>query len=184
MRIWYVFINVFSMYCKLQISLHANTYYNTCHNTYTNTERWYWYVFNTYQHVLVCILACILPVSCICCSDTYQYGLEYVTRYWLRYIPIRSTLHANTDHYAPIQTTTCQYRPLRANTDHYVPITPSSTCSVHARPRRHRSTNRRFRLAVQCTPPYIESEQLIVVRVAVKCARRRSNERPVLVMPS
>ena len=58
---------------------------------------------------------------------------------------------------APILTntfnTTCPYRPLRANTDHYVPITPSSTCSVHARPRRHRSTNRRFRLAVQRTTP-------------------------------
>ena len=131
MRIWYVFINVFSMYCKLQISLHANTYYNTCHKTYTNTERWYWYVFNTYQHVLVCILACILPVSCICCSDTYQYGLEYVTRYWLRYIPIRSTLHANTDHYAPIQTTTCQYRPLRA---YYTLEYMLSTCQTAPSP--------------------------------------------------
>ena len=99
------------MYYQLQLVIHDNTYPNTCHNTYTNTERWYWYVFNTYQHVLVCILACILPVSCICCSDTYQYGLKYVTRYWLRYIPIRSTLHANTDHYVPIQTTTCLLHP-------------------------------------------------------------------------
>ena len=55
---------------------HAIKRYRICQEsrcTCPNTERWYWYVFNTYQHVLVCILACTEHVleGVLACSILY-----------------------------------------------------------------------------------------------------------------
>ena len=122
----------------------------------------YWYVF---WHVfcLYRAFAVLIPTNTDLNtwpgtgSDTYQY----------------------VQHYMPIQTTTCQYRPLRA---YYTLEYMLSTCQTAPSPQYEPPLS--VGRTTHPTPAYIESKQLIVVRVAVKCARRRSNERPVLVMPS
>ena len=100
-------------------------------------------------------------------SGMYFACIEHVM-FW--YLPIRAQIRQPIR--APILTntfnTTCQYRPLHANT-------PSSTCSVHARPRCHRDrgTNRRLRLAVQRIPAYIKSEHSENADCRARCGNVR-----------
>ena len=120
-RILHVLLAYLVCMGTFQYLIHANTYLNTCINTcpirrggigmYSIHTSTYWHVF---WHVFCLYQACDVRIPTHTgCSN----GHKYVNQYGLRYLPIRSTLHANTDHYMPIHPRVhAQYMPDRAVT--------------------------------------------------------------------